>query len=101
MKKILYDIKNLSHSYEGGPVVLNIDTLQIEEGSVTGLIGPNGSGKSTLLKVLAFLEAHSGSVPLTGKKVMDMKMKSAKTSPIYCRIPTCSNAQYMKTSPMG
>ena len=44
MKKILYDIKNLSHSYEGGPVVLNIDTLQIEEGSVTGLIGPNGSG---------------------------------------------------------
>ncbi len=68
MKKILYDIKNLSHSYEGGPVVLNIDTLQIEEGSVTGLIGPNGSGKSTLLKVLAFLEAHSGSVTFDGQE---------------------------------
>ena len=68
LSQILYDIKNLSHSYEGGPVVLNIDTLQIEEGSVTGLIGPNGSGKSTLLKVLAFLEAHSGSVTFDGQE---------------------------------
>ena len=68
MKNVLYDIKNLIHSYEGGPVVLNIDALQIEEGSITGLIGPNGSGKSTLLKVLSFLEPHGGTITFDGQE---------------------------------
>lgn len=54
---ILYDIRNLKHSYEkDGSLTIDIDSLQINEGSVMGLVGPNGSGKSTLLKMLAFLE---------------------------------------------
>lgn len=58
--KILYDIRNISHRYGNGPVTVDIEALQIEEGSVTGLVGPNGSGKSTLLKILAFLEPLAG-----------------------------------------
>lgn len=58
--KILYDIKNITHRYDAGPVTVDIESLQIGEGSVTGLVGPNGSGKSTLLRILAFLEPLSG-----------------------------------------
>lgn len=56
MEMALYDIQNLKHRYENGPVTVDIDSLAIQMGSVTGLVGPNGSGKSTLLKLLAFLE---------------------------------------------
>lgn len=58
--KVLYDIKNITHRYNGGPVTVDIKSLQVREGSVTGLVGPNGSGKSTLLKIFAFLEPLSG-----------------------------------------
>lgn len=51
----IYSMRNLKHSYGNHPT-LNIESLGIPRGSVTGLIGPNGSGKSTLLKILAFLE---------------------------------------------
>lgn len=57
--KVLYDISNIKHKYGIGPVTVNIESLQLMEGSVTGLVGPNGSGKSTLLKILAFLEPLS------------------------------------------
>lgn len=58
--KIIYEIKNLTHSYGKGPQTINIDCLRICEGSVTGIVGPNGSGKSTLLRILAFLEPYTG-----------------------------------------
>jgi tungstate transport system ATP-binding protein len=52
-KEPAYHLKNIQHYY-GNTKVLDIENLQIEKGSITGLIGPNGSGKSTLLKLLAF-----------------------------------------------
>lgn len=58
--RIIYEIRNLTHSYGKGPQTINIDHLRICEGSVTGIVGPNGSGKSTLLRVLAFLEPYTG-----------------------------------------
>ncbi|MDD4159707.1 MAG: energy-coupling factor ABC transporter ATP-binding protein [Synergistaceae bacterium] len=58
--RTIYEIKNMTHSYEKGPRTLDIDYLKICEGSVTGIVGPNGSGKSTLLRILAFLEPHTG-----------------------------------------
>lgn len=58
MKKTAYHLKNISHYYSGSKV-LDIESLDIEKGSITGLIGPNGSGKSTLLKILAFADKPS------------------------------------------
>jgi tungstate transport system ATP-binding protein len=40
----------------GDRTVLDVDRLDIEIRTITGLIGPNGSGKSTLMRILAFLE---------------------------------------------
>jgi len=55
MNEPLYQLENLRQVY-GGRTVLEVDRLNIETKTITGLIGPNGSGKSTLMRVLAFLE---------------------------------------------
>jgi tungstate transport system ATP-binding protein len=66
MTRALYQINQLRHYY-GDKRVLDIDGLQIQKGSITGLIGPNGSGKSTLLKIMAFaLRPTAGEVWFKG-----------------------------------
>lgn len=44
------------HQIYGNRTVLNVESLDIEAGTIVGLAGPNGSGKSTLIRLLAFLE---------------------------------------------
>src|SRR5436305_10229725 len=51
-------ISNLSKRY-GNNWVLRDVSLDVERGTVFGLIGPHASGKSTLLKVLAGRETPS------------------------------------------
>lgn len=50
MEKIL-EIKDLKKSYKNR-LVLDLDSLVIEEKSIFGLIGKNGAGKSTLMKLI-------------------------------------------------
>jgi len=61
MNKSLYHLENLTQVY-GDRTVLEVDRLDIEIRTITGLMGPNGSGKSTLMRILAFLEK-----PATGR----------------------------------
>jgi len=42
--------------YYSNKIILNIDKLEIKEGSITGLIGPNGSGKTTLMRIVSGLD---------------------------------------------
>lgn len=64
------DVRNLTFSYagdEGITPVLRDVSLEIEEGSVHGIVGANGCGKTTLLRIIAGLEAPtSGKVTLGG-----------------------------------
>ncbi len=57
-KSFAYQLTDIRHYY-GDKKVLDINTLEIPQGSITGIIGPNGSGKSTLLKLLAFIQKPS------------------------------------------
>ncbi len=60
MKKVL-TTQNLSKSYKSFQV-LNGISLEVEEGSVFGLLGPNGSGKTTTLGILLdIIPQNSGS----------------------------------------
>jgi len=61
----ILDVAGLSYSYDGVTPVLDDVSLQVEAGTIVGLIGPNGSGKSTLIKnVLDLLRSQSGTVTL-------------------------------------
>lgn len=54
----------------GGFVALESVSLEVADGSITGLIGPNGAGKSTLFSIIAgFVPADSGTVRLRGEDV--------------------------------
>ena len=71
----IYSLNGIRHSYANNPT-LDIDTLDIPEGCVMGLIGPNGSGKSTLLKVLALLEPYtSGTLSFAEESVAGRESK--------------------------
>jgi tungstate transport system ATP-binding protein len=48
----LQDVR-VSH---GGVVILEVPSLDIQEGQTLAVIGPNGAGKSTLLRLLGLLE---------------------------------------------
>ena len=74
MKKIL-EIKNLQKSYNKKKV-LDIDYLEIEQGSIYGLIGKNGAGKSTLMKlILGLVKKDGGEIRVFGEEVSPKNQK--------------------------
>lgn len=59
-----------SHSLGGNKVLENI-SLDVEKGSVLGLVGTNGAGKSTLLRLMAGIyRPDDGEVRYNGKNVL-------------------------------
>lgn len=74
MKKIL-EIKNLEKSYNKKKV-LDIDSLEIEEKSIYGLIGKNGAGKSTLMKlILGLVKKDGGEIKVFGCELNSKNQK--------------------------
>ncbi len=60
-------LDNISFRYSAGFRMAGL-SLQIETGSITGLVGPNGSGKSTVLRLMSgLLTPESGVVLFQGK----------------------------------
>ena len=61
--------QNLVKSYKGTNVV-DINSLEIKQGSFFGILGPNGAGKSTLINIISSLiRPTSGSVAVFGKDI--------------------------------
>ena len=67
----MIQIKNLTKRFDKLIAVDNM-SLNIETGSVLGLVGSNGSGKSTLLRLLSGVyQSDGGEIIVDGKKLFD------------------------------
>jgi branched-chain amino acid transport system ATP-binding protein len=65
-------VENL-HRHFGGFRAVDGASLEIREGSITGLVGPNGAGKTTLFNLIAgVLPPTSGRVTMAGDDVTGM-----------------------------
>jgi ABC-type branched-subunit amino acid transport system ATPase component len=61
------------HKSFGGVRALDTCTIEVDEGTVTGLIGPNGSGKTTLFNVITgYAKADSGEVYLADRRITNI-----------------------------
>ncbi len=68
----LLQAKNLYKSF-GGVTAVQDASIEVAEGSITGLIGPNGAGKTTLFNLLSnFIPADRGEVLFNGQAVQTM-----------------------------
>jgi neutral amino acid transport system ATP-binding protein len=65
----LLSARSLRRSF-GGVKAVQGCSLNVERGSITGLIGPNGSGKTTVFNIVTgFLVAQSGEVFFNGNRL--------------------------------
>ncbi len=76
----ILEVKNVSKSFGG--VKANVDvSLNVEQGSIVGLIGPNGSGKTTLFNSIV------GTHPIdTGSIIFDDKEVSELPVPVVAKL---------------
>lgn len=65
--------KNLYKSFGGIKAVDNA-SIEVPQGSITGLIGPNGAGKTTLFNLLSnFIHPDSGEVIFDGEPIQQLQ----------------------------
>ena len=67
----MIEVKNVTKRF-GDFVALNGVSINVEKGSVYGLVGPNGAGKTTVIKCMAGIyRQDGGSVMIDGKPVYE------------------------------
>src|SRR3546814_19099414 len=63
----------LDKRYDGQPALDHV-ALQLEPGTVLGLIGRNGAGKTTLIRtLLGLVEPDAGSASIWGRPALQME----------------------------
>ena len=67
-------VENL-HRHFGGFHAVDGASLEIREGSITGLVGPNGAGKTTLIQqIYGALKPDSGQIFLNGRDLTGLSV---------------------------
>jgi branched-chain amino acid transport system ATP-binding protein len=68
----ILEVNNVSKSFGG--VKANVDiSMNVEQGSIVGLIGPNGSGKTTLFNsIVGTYPIDKGSIKFEGKELSEL-----------------------------
>ena len=78
MNGSIINLENVSKSYGG--VHANVDiTMQVEHGSITGIIGPNGCGKTTLMNMIPrFFDPSEGQISLGYDSLRDLSIQGLR-----------------------
>jgi len=73
MNEIGIDIENVTVAYHG-KVALHSASLQLQPGTICGLVGMNGAGKSTLFKaIMGFVKPNTGRVLINGLPIRQVQ----------------------------
>lgn len=72
-REIILRIENVVKKF-GGLYALNGINMEVEKGSIVGLIGPNGSGKTTLFNVITgFYPPEDGHIRFQGRDITRLR----------------------------
>ena len=72
------EIHSVTKRYNSIVALKGVD-LDIEKGTIEGLLGPNGSGKSTLMKsIMGLVKPDSGDIRVLGKSVLEQPIQTKK-----------------------
>ncbi len=75
--RVVFD--NVVFSYGAGEPAIHDINLEIEPGTIIGIVGPTGSGKSTLVSLIPrYYEATAGTVSIDGKDVRSLASSSLR-----------------------
>ncbi len=76
MNEIGIDIENVTVAYHG-KVALHSASLQLQLGTICGLVGMNGAGKSTLFKtIMGFVKPKTGRVLINGLPIRQVQKRN-------------------------
>jgi ABC-2 type transport system ATP-binding protein len=84
----------------GGHEVLHAIDLEVEAGTVTGLLGPSGSGKTTMLRTIVGAQiVKSGSVTVLGRPAGSAELRACvgyqtQAPSVYADLTVAENLQY-------
>ncbi|WP_414620489.1 metal ABC transporter ATP-binding protein [Calothrix sp. CCY 0018] len=89
MSRIAVQVEEVTVAYNG-KVALHSANLQLNRGSISGLVGMNGSGKSTLFKsIMGFVKPTNGRVFIQG-----MPIKKAQKQNLVAYIPQSEDVDW-------
>jgi len=84
-KDIVIDLKNISLSFDGQPILKNLN-LYIRNREFITLLGPSGCGKTTTLRIIAgFLQPDEGDVIFDGASCLGLPPHKRQVNTIFQR----------------
>ncbi len=98
---MIIDLKNISVSFDGQPVLKNIN-LYIRDGEFVTLLGPSGCGKTTTLRIIAGFQApDSGEVIFEGKVINGVPAHKRQVNTIFQRYALFPNRNVYENVAFG
>ncbi len=74
MSSVMLEVSGVSKAF-GGVIANENISINVPEGSITGLIGPNGSGKTTLFNsVVGYHPIDTGSIKFEGQEISKLRV---------------------------
>lgn len=82
-KNIIIDLKDISVSFDGEPVLNNIN-LYIRDNEFITLLGPSGCGKTTTLRIIGgFLKPDTGRVIFNGEDITNLPPNKRQLNTVF------------------